>query len=391
MRSRERIAADLEAMALLYEIGNLCATSTSKLEECLDAILNAAIRITRADRGNIQLLDAASNSLNIVAQRGLSAGFLNFFAHVHEDDAAACGAAMTKGERIVVRDVSHDPLFTGKPARDVLLAEGISAVQSTPIVTSSGQVIGMISTHFSSPSEPGERELRQLDLVARQAAAYLERKRAAEHEKLLMREMNHRAKNLLTVVQSVVELTRADNIESFVAKVTGRVAALGRAHSLTAQTRWEGSDLRCLLVDELAAFRAETIRISLDGPPAILHPTASQALALVAHELATNAVKYGSLSNRDGCLAVTWQLGADGLTFTWAESGGAIVRPPARAGFGTRVLHAAIEQQLKGRVTLEWQSEGLRVVCWIPPLYVGRSSLSGRSGAAPNANLLSAL
>src|SRR5262249_37035151 len=155
----------------------------------------------------------ASDSLVIKVHRGFAKPFLDFFSHVREENSA-CGASMLSGERVVVEDVTRSDLFAGKASLDVLLAAGVRAVQSTPLVSSTGQVPGMISTHFASHTRPSERELRLMDLLARQAADYLERKQAEDHQLLLTREVDHRAKNLLAVVQSILELTRADGIET---------------------------------------------------------------------------------------------------------------------------------------------------------------------------------
>jgi PAS domain S-box-containing protein len=149
-------------------------------QECLDFILEAAIELTQAERGNIQILQCESGSLTIAAQRGFSEEFLKFFANVSHDDAAACGAAMQSGQRIVVADVTQSEIFGGQPALDVLLRAGVRAVQSTPLLSSTGSIVGMISTHFGAPHRPGEHELLLLDLLSRQAADFIERKRREE-------------------------------------------------------------------------------------------------------------------------------------------------------------------------------------------------------------------
>jgi PAS domain S-box-containing protein len=131
-----------------------------------------------------------------------------------------------------------------------------------------------------------------------------ERKRAAEHQALLMREVDHRAKNALAVVQSVVQLTRADTPEAFREAVIGRVASLARAHTLLAADRWTGADFHKLVSEELAPYCPEgSDRLTLNGPTYILDPAIAQSLALVIHELATNAAKHGALRAEGGYLA----------------------------------------------------------------------------------------
>jgi signal transduction histidine kinase len=127
----------------------------------------------------VQLFDPPSRSLIIAAQRGFDEPFLKCFASVG-DDYSACATAMRMAERIIVEDVTQSEIFAGQPSLNVMLEAGARAVQSTPLVSSAGNLLGMISTHFGVPHRPGERELRLMDLLARQAADYLERKRAEE-------------------------------------------------------------------------------------------------------------------------------------------------------------------------------------------------------------------
>jgi len=174
--ARPRIS-DLEALERLYEVGNRCVRVGSDFEECLGAILDAAIFVTSADKGNLQLLDSHTGRLVIRTQRGFHRLFLDFFSQVEGQTAAACGAALSAAKRVTVEDVRTSELFARQPAMDVLLAEGVRAVQSTPLVSSTEHVFGMISTHFTRPTRLGERESRFIDLLARQAADFLERKR----------------------------------------------------------------------------------------------------------------------------------------------------------------------------------------------------------------------
>lgn len=195
-----------------------------------------------------------------------------------------------------------------------------------------------------------------------------DRKEDEARQMLLMREVDHRAKNALAVVQAALRLTPKDDMEAFCRAVEGRVAALARAQTMLAEERWAGADLRTLLTGELAAFLADQ-RVELSGPPVALPAEAAQPLAMAVHELATNAVKHGALSQGSGALAVTWAVsdapGTGGrLGLRWAESGGPrIAGAPARRGFGSRVLEATLGTQLGGAVRLDWQPAGL--VCEI--------------------------
>jgi PAS domain S-box-containing protein len=176
--SPERLAADLAAMARLHQV----STRLVQAGDCtslLPEIVDAAIALTAADMGNIQLLDGGSGALKIVASRGFERPLLEFFNAVH-DGEAACGTALQRGERVVIEDVAASPVFVGTPALDALLSAGVRAVQTTPLVSRSGRRVGMLSTHYRTPRRPADRDLRVLDLLARQAADWIERTQAEE-------------------------------------------------------------------------------------------------------------------------------------------------------------------------------------------------------------------
>ena len=188
-----------------------------------------------------------------------------------------------------------------------------------------------------------------------------ERKAAEERFQLLAREVDHRANNLLAVVQGTVQLSQAPSAAGLKDVLIGRISALGRAHQLLSEARWEGADLRRLVEEELLAFSlGEASRVSIEGPDVALSPAAAQALAMALHELATNAAKYGALSASQGRVAVRWSRAADGpLRLTWTESGGPDVSPPSRRGLGTTILGRALAGPLNGTSTLDWRPDGL--------------------------------
>jgi two-component sensor histidine kinase/CheY-like chemotaxis protein len=200
-----------------------------------------------------------------------------------------------------------------------------------------------------------------------------ELKAAERRQTLLMREVDHRAKNALAVVQAVVRLTRAVDSADLVEAIEGRVAALARAHGLLAKGRWTGADLRALAVEELAPYLgADADRASVSGPVVALGPDAVQPTAMVLHELATNAAKHGALSRPGGRVEVCWA-GADegGLRLDWREVGGpAVMGPPTGRGFGSEMVVAAAAQ-LGGVATFTWDTTGLRCTLTIAPDNLG--------------------
>ncbi len=194
-----------------------------------------------------------------------------------------------------------------------------------------------------------------------------ERKADEDRQALLAREVDHRAKNALALVQALVRLTRAQSMEEFVGAVEGRILSLSRVHSILSQSRWEGADLASLLRDELAPFDlGNRSRIAAEGPDVLLDSATAQTLALALHELATNTAKYGALSLPSGRLDVAWRIDGHDLLIHWNEQGGPEVAPPTRQGFGTSAIVAGIKQQQGGDVTFDWRKEGLDCQLRIP-------------------------
>src|SRR6516225_8302442 len=189
-----------------------------------------------------------------------------------------------------------------------------------------------------------------------------ERKQAEERQNLLAREVDHRAKNALALAQSIVRLTRSDNVKSYVRSVEGRINALARVHTVLSLSSWQGAEIGKLIAEELAPYCSGD-QIELKGRQLQLQPATAQTLALVLHELITNSVKYGALSALSGRLRVKWDVEADALQLLWEERGGPPVNKPQSRGFGTRSVIASIESQLGGRADFDWHPAGL--VCRI--------------------------
>jgi PAS domain S-box-containing protein len=186
-----------------------------------------------------------------------------------------------------------------------------------------------------------------------------ERKEAEERQVLLAREVDHRARNALAIIQSIIRLTRAKTVDEYVATVEGRIKALALAHTLLSDSRWHGADLGTLVAEEFAPYRSGN-KIELKGPNVSLSPATAQGIALALHELATNAAKHGALSSLKGRVSLAWQLQSDILTLHWGESGGPPIKTPSARSFGLKVIKASIEQQLGGKATFDWNPRGLR-------------------------------
>jgi PAS domain S-box-containing protein len=192
-----------------------------------------------------------------------------------------------------------------------------------------------------------------------------ERKQREEKEHLLMREINHRAKNMLSVVDAIAHQTAARSPEDFVDRFSERIQALSANQDLLIRNEWRGVDVEDLVRAQLAHF-ADLIctRIAMQGPKLRLNPASAQAIGLALHELATNAGKYGALSDT-GRVNVCWGTDGKAFTMTWTEHDGPPVSPPHRRGFGTVVMKEMVERSVDGRVELDCPPSGVtwRVSC----------------------------
>jgi two-component sensor histidine kinase len=196
-----------------------------------------------------------------------------------------------------------------------------------------------------------------------------ERNRSVGQIAMLAREAEHRTKNILATVQATVQLAQANTADGLKAAIEGRIQALANVHALFVQSRWAGADIRTIVTQELSPFRFEEseARARIDGPSIMLEPNMAQVVAVVTHELATNAAKYGALSAPQGHVEIAWSRSADGgVLFRWHETGGPPVKTPGRRGFGTRVMEAMIRGQLKGEMGFEWRAEGLTCEIVLP-------------------------
>jgi two-component sensor histidine kinase/PAS domain-containing protein len=187
-----------------------------------------------------------------------------------------------------------------------------------------------------------------------------ERKQAEELQRLLGNELNHRVKNTLATVQSIINQTLrgATDIELARIAANARIVSLAAAHDLLTDRNWSGADVADLVARAVAPFA--TGQISVDGPSLDVSPSQALALSLALHELATNAAKYGALSRPEGRVELRWNAQDDQVNLSWRESGGPQVVPPSRRGFGSRLIEDALCRDLDGRTRLEFAPEGVR-------------------------------
>lgn len=345
--TQKQLQDELADSELLREISLELAGEDGE-EGLYQKVVEAAAKIMKSDVCTVQILHpdrGIAGELQMLASTGLDAHGIEYWKWVRGDSGCTCGEVLRTGRRAIAEDVETCLFMAGTHDRDVLLGGGIRAGQTTPLITREGKLVGMISTHWGQPHKPSERELRMLDIIARPTADLIERRRAAETQRLLLNELNHRVKNTLAVVQAMASrtLARSPDPKEFAKSFGGRVQSLAKIHDLLSAKSWEGADFKDLIHGQISAGGDET-RLTATGPAVRLDPQSALHLALVIHELGTNAIKYGALSTPQGRISIDWRID-DGLRIRWTERGGPRVEPASSPGFGTTLISQSVRGQ----------------------------------------------
>ena len=197
-----------------------------------------------------------------------------------------------------------------------------------------------------------------------------DRKRAEAREHLLAREVDHRARNILTVVQAIIQLTKSKSVDDFRHGLAGRIGSLARVHTLISDNSWRSVGLWRLVAAELAPFGFDAAAgmdnhsLKISGPDVALNPAAAQAFSLTLHELSTNSAKYGALASPNGKIRIDWdwiEEGAGAFCLCWHEYDGQPTTQPDLKGFGMTLIQTSIEDQLQGKISYRWLADGLKV------------------------------
>lgn len=204
----------------------------------------------------------------------------------------------------------------------------------------------------------------EVEAVAGTTRDVTDRRQHEEHLQLLVNELNHRVKNTLSTVQSLVRQTleNAQDVHDGGARIESRLLALSRAHDVLTRENWHSADIHDIVAGAVAPWESTPgQRFEIDGPPCRVDPKRALALAMALHELCTNAVKYGALSTPSGRVRASWDCseGRDAMRFTWRESGGPPVTPPVQRGFGSRLLERGLRNDLGGEVELSYAPDGV--------------------------------
>jgi PAS domain S-box-containing protein len=339
---------------------------------------NTDVESLHRTQAALQLRTAELESLYDSAPIGLAFFSRDYrYLRINPELARANGQSVERHIGRTVSEVVPEAAPSVEPVIDRIF-EGGEPLRDVEISAESPAAPGTVR-HWLTGFYPVLSDRGEVDAVGAWVVDITERKAAQERELLLAREVDHRAKNLLAVVQSIVQLTPGEDGPTLKASVIGRIQALARAHSLLSDARWNGVDLGQLIDEELAPYASNSgDRVQRGGPRIMLRPAAAQSLALVLHELATNAAKYGSLSADRGTLRIAWSRGGgedSGMVeILWSEHGGPAVEEPNKVGFGSNIIRTSVERQLRGRVSKDWRPEGLVCRLRIPAVEVSSAS-----------------
>lgn len=374
--------------------------------ELYGKIVDAAVAITGSQFGTMQLLmpmddpSGHGGELQLLSSRGLPPEAIGFWQWVSPQAHSSCTQALKFGRRSVIPDFEAWDDIAGTEDLEAFRRTGIRSAQTTPLLSRSGELLGMISTHWNQPHQPSERDLRLLDILARQAADLLERtiteeasrqrerelertcaalRESEDLQRMLAGELSHRVKNMLATVQAIAVQTLrhsaapADFVDSF----GGRIQSMSKVHSQLSTNEWKGTELAEIVRDQMSLGPVDEDQVSATGPQVYLDAVLVPKVAMMLHELGTNSLKYGALSKSAGRVEIAWAVTPAGLEMIWLERGGPKVEAPFRRGFGTRLIEASA-QGAGGRATMSALIEGVRWDILLP--------LSGNraEGASPS-------
>jgi PAS domain S-box-containing protein len=330
---RMRLAIERERAERVWQASN------DRLQSALDAAQLGSWHYDPLHR--VFSWDARSKEIFGVPQDGATVEeFMNW---VHPDDVEGVWLACRRG---------LDPAQPERSPTQFRLRRGNGEVR-------------WVETQGLARLEGAGRERRVVSFIGT-VQDITERKERREREHLLMSEINHRAKNMLSVVDAIAHQTATRTPEAFMERFSERIQALAANQDLLIRNAWHGVEIEDLVRAQLAPF-ADLIgsRIVVRGPKLRLNAASAQAIGLALHELATNAGKYGSLSTERGRVDVSWGLANNTFTMSWAERDGPPVCPPQRRGFGTVVMQEMAERSVGGAVDLDYAPSGLtwRLTC----------------------------
>jgi len=333
--------------------------------ETLTAVIGLAERMAPGSVAGVTIVDRPQRALEMALFTGLDRTFSDAIAGVPLDaaDTGTCTRAIFQGEPVTSEDLEQETRFS--PEWVTLCTEhGLRSVRSQPVHNAEGIPLGAFVLCFRQPRHASQFDDVLLTVCAKLTELTLEQRRVRERHELIIAELEHRTRNLFAAIGSLARFSfknRPDDAGNLAA-FDARLNALAVAHSLMLADH--GADLETLIRQVLEPYARGNL-IRLTGPAIELASDSAVALSIAAHELATNAVKYGALSNGSGRLDIAWDVviraGGDAwLSIDWVETGGPAVTPPTRHGFGMLALERLLAREIDGHVQLEFVPQGLR-------------------------------
>jgi PAS domain S-box-containing protein len=369
-RAQEQAAVrsrQLQALATLGHDG-LMATD---LQELMQRAVELVVEGLGTEFANVLELDAARQMLVHRAGWGWKRDYVGQGV-IPADSRFLAGYTLPEAPRVVtVPDFTKETRFLRSP---VLIEHKVMSSMGVVIPGEGDRPFGVLGTHSTRPRTFSQQDSDFIQNVAHVIAAALQRRRAEEQQELMLSELEHRVKNTLAVVQAIVSITarNAQSTTQLVSALSGRIEALARGHTLLTGQQWAACDLRDLIELALDPYRrAAPDAVSVDGPRLQVRPRAALALAMILHELATNAAKYGALSSNLGRLDILWETvqsdGKERVQLRWTESGLDGIAPPSREGFGTTLITRSIGMALSGTATFDYTPTGLHCILVFSP------------------------
>jgi two-component sensor histidine kinase len=358
----------LEQQRVLAEFGEL-ALKTEALDDILDKGCELVGRALDTALAKVMELLPDSRTFKARAGFGWKPGVIGRVI-VTADENSPEGLTLKEGA-VISNDIAREERFE---YHDFMKDHGVKAFVNVLILSSSGRPpFGVLQVDSRTPRDFTQSDIEFLRSYANLLGAAIERLRvvdqlrtAVRDKDLLIGELNHRVKNTLTTVQSIASQTlrNAPDLDHASTAIESRLIALSQVHNVLTDQSWAHVALHEIVAQAVEPYRSRwENRIHVQGPPVQIPPRMALALAMALQELATNAVKYGALSNGVGQIGIHWNLNGqrtpDRLHLVWQETEGPPVREPARRGFGTRLIERSLANDLNGQVRIEFAPTGV--------------------------------
>lgn len=358
-------------------------SSDLDLNTIVQRVTDAGVELISAQFGAFfyNTINSEGESLTLYCISGAKAAQFDNFGHPRATDVfkpTFDGTEIVRSDDITMdpRYGNNDPHF-GMPEHHL----PVRSYLAVPVRSRGGGVIGGLFFGHENPAMFSDAHEELISGIAAQAAIAFDnaqlyreaqveiaqRKKIEARQVLLINELNHRVKNTLAIVQGLAQQSFKTDMPTEEAKAAfgARLHALAAAHSLLTRQNWEEALLMDAIRDAVEAAAGEAAdRVHYEGPNVVLPPQSAVTWAMAIHELCTNAIKYGALSNQTGTVSVRWTVSKvaseSRLTLEWIEAGGPAVSPPNRKGFGSRMIERALASELQGNVALEYERSGVR-------------------------------